>query len=44
MEHELIAPAAGTVAEVLVSEGDQIDAGAVLARIEPLEQADSAPE
>ena len=30
MEHELLAPAAGTVAAVHVAEGDQVDAGAAL--------------
>jgi biotin carboxyl carrier protein len=34
MEHELLAPAAGTVSELLVAEGDQVDAGAALAVIE----------
>jgi propionyl-CoA carboxylase alpha chain len=31
MEHELTAPAAGTVAEARVSEGQQVEAGTVLA-------------
>jgi propionyl-CoA carboxylase alpha chain len=35
MEHELLAPAAGTVAAVHVTEGDQVDAGAALAVIDP---------
>jgi len=35
MEHELLAPAAGTVAVVHVAEGDQVDAGAALAVIDP---------
>ena len=35
MEHELLAPAAGTVTELRVAEGDQVDAGAPLAVIEP---------
>jgi propionyl-CoA carboxylase alpha chain len=33
MEHELLAPATGTVAELHVAEGDQVDAGAPLAVI-----------
>ena len=35
MEHELLAPAAGTVAALRVAEGDQVDAGAALAVIDP---------
>ena len=34
MEHELTAPAAGTVAELRVAEGDQVDAGTPLGVIE----------
>jgi propionyl-CoA carboxylase alpha chain len=34
MEHEIVAPATGTVAELHVSGGDQVDAGSVLAVIE----------
>ena len=34
MEHELTAPSAGTVAELRVAEGDQVDAGAPLAVID----------
>ena len=38
MEHELVAPAAGTVAELRVAEGDQVDAGSALAIIsEPVD-------
>jgi biotin carboxyl carrier protein len=35
MEHRVLAPIAGTVAEVLVAEGDQVTARAVLARVVP---------
>jgi acetyl-CoA carboxylase carboxyltransferase component len=35
MEHPVTSPAAGVVTELLVALGDQIDAGAVLARIDP---------
>ena len=34
MEHELTAPAAGTLSELRVAEGDQVEAGAALAVIE----------
>jgi propionyl-CoA carboxylase alpha chain len=37
MEHEIVAPAAGTVAALHVSGGDQVDAGSVLAVIEESE-------
>nr|MBA2521980.1 ATP-grasp domain-containing protein [Solirubrobacterales bacterium] len=37
MEHELTAPAAGMLSELLVAEGDQVDAGASLAVITPPE-------
>ena len=40
MEHELVAPADGTVAELRVAEGDQVDAGSPLAVI----AQPSAPE
>jgi biotin carboxyl carrier protein len=35
MEHRVTAPAAGRVVQVCVSEGDQVDAGATLAVVEP---------
>jgi acetyl-CoA carboxylase carboxyltransferase component len=35
MEHPVTSPAAGVVTELLVALGDQIDAGGVLARIDP---------
>jgi len=34
MEHEIVAPAAGTVRELRVAAGAQVEAGAVLAVIE----------
>jgi biotin carboxyl carrier protein len=34
MEHTVVAPAAGTVAEVLVQPGQQLDGGQPLVRIE----------
>ena len=34
MEHQIHAPADGTVAEVLVSPGEQVDTGQVLLRLE----------
>ena len=34
MEHALLAPRDGVVAEVLVSAGDQVEAGAALVRLE----------
>ena len=37
MEHEITAPAAGTVSEIRVSAGEQVEAGAVLAVIEEVE-------
>lgn len=39
MEHTIAAPESGRVAELLVKAGDQVDAGALLACIEPLEAA-----
>jgi len=35
MEHEIVAPAAGTVAELRVAEGSQVQTGAILAVIDP---------
>jgi propionyl-CoA carboxylase alpha chain len=34
MEHQIVAPAAGRLAEVRVAAGDQVQAGAVLAVVE----------
>ncbi|MGY9050229.1 MAG: acetyl-CoA carboxylase biotin carboxyl carrier protein subunit, partial [Rhodobacterales bacterium] len=39
MEHALVAVRDGVVAEVLVAAGDQVDAGAVLIRLEEPEDA-----
>jgi len=39
MEHEIVAPADGTVSEVLVSDGQQVEAGTVLVVID--EHADA---
>lgn len=33
--HELEAPASGTLAEILAAEGDEVEVGGLLARIEP---------
>jgi propionyl-CoA carboxylase alpha chain len=33
MEHEIVAPVAGPLEEMRVAEGDQVDAGAILAVI-----------
>jgi 3-methylcrotonyl-CoA carboxylase alpha subunit len=38
MEHSLLSQRAGVVAQVLVSEGDQVEAGAALIRLEPEEE------
>jgi propionyl-CoA carboxylase alpha chain len=38
MEHEIIAPVAGVVADMRVSEGSQVQAGAVLAAIDTQEE------
>ena len=35
MEHALLAERDGVVAEVLVAEGDQVEGGAALIRLEP---------
>jgi 3-methylcrotonyl-CoA carboxylase alpha subunit len=42
MEHSLLAARDGVVAEVLAAEGDQVEAGAALVRLEPAEAADGA--
>jgi propionyl-CoA carboxylase alpha chain len=34
MEHEIIAPTAGAIADLRIQEGSQVEAGAVLAVIE----------
>jgi 3-methylcrotonyl-CoA carboxylase alpha subunit len=39
MEHTLTAAVAGTVAELLVTEGAQVEAGAALVRLEPEDAA-----
>jgi propionyl-CoA carboxylase alpha chain len=39
MQHPVVAPAAGIVRSVDVAVGRQVDAGAVLAVIEPKEEA-----
>ena len=41
MEHAIRAPLDGRVDEVLVHDGDQVDAGAVLAVVAPLEDGAS---
>ena len=41
IEHKLVAGIAGTVAELNASIDDTVDQGAILARIEPAEDADS---
>jgi 3-methylcrotonyl-CoA carboxylase alpha subunit len=41
MEHSLLAPRDGVVAEVLAQEGDQVEAGAALVRLAPVEEAAS---
>jgi len=41
MEHSLLAPRNGVVAEVLAQEGDQVEAGAALVRLVPVEEAAS---
>jgi len=35
MEHAMIAARGGVVAEVLTADGDQVEAGAALIRLEP---------
>jgi propionyl-CoA carboxylase alpha chain len=44
MEHQVVAPLSGTVAEILVAVGQQLDTGQVLVRIDPAdtEQADGS--
>ena len=37
MEHSLLAQRSGVVAEILAAEGDQVEAGAALIRLEPEE-------
>ncbi|MCO7191507.1 biotin carboxylase N-terminal domain-containing protein [Pseudonocardia sp. McavD-2-B] len=37
MEHSVLAPESGRVAEIVVGAGEQVEAGALLARIEPAE-------
>jgi len=41
MEQSLLAPRNGVVAEVLAQEGDQVEAGAALVRLVPVEKAAS---
>lgn len=41
MEHSLLSQRSGVVAEVLVSEGDQVEAGAALIRLEPEEESET---
>jgi propionyl-CoA carboxylase alpha chain len=43
MEHPVLAPAAGTVAELRVTAGSQVDAGDVLAVVEPVTEPDPGP-
>jgi acyl-CoA carboxylase subunit alpha len=38
MQHQINAPADGTVAELPVQQGQQVDVGAVLAVLDPAEQ------
>ena len=38
MEHALLAARDGVVAEVLARQGDQVEAGAALVRLEPEEE------
>jgi 3-methylcrotonyl-CoA carboxylase alpha subunit len=42
MEHALLAARDGVVAEVLAAEGDQVEAGAALVRLEPQEEESAA--
>ena len=37
MEHALLAARDGVIAEVLISEGDQVEAGAALIRLEEVD-------
>ena len=41
MEHALVAPRDGIVAEILTTEGGQVDAGAALIRLEAAEAGDA---
>jgi propionyl-CoA carboxylase alpha chain len=40
MEHKIVAPRAGTITSLSVETGSQVDTGAVLAIVEPAEEAD----
>ena len=42
MEHTLVAPRDGVVAELLVAAGDQVEAGAALVRLEEEEEESAA--
>ena len=41
MEHELAAPAAGTLIELRVGEGDQVESGAIIGVVETPESAET---